>query len=76
MKYFKLYFDSHREDGLVWEVAYSNRNHVYKIRHFKEVWIDVPVKTVYYGKNADQPKAVIKGKCIEMKIKNNKLYIT
>jgi hypothetical protein len=76
MKYFKLYFDNHRPDGLVWEVAYSDNQHRYITDHYSEVFISVPMKTVYYGKNAKEPKAVMKGKCSNMQGTGTKLYIT
>lgn len=76
MTYFRLYFDAHRADKLVWEVGHAKNGQSYKISHYKEVSIAVPVKTIYYGKNAKQPKAVVLGKCKNMMVGGNKLYIT
>lgn len=75
MKYFKLYYDKARKDKLVWEVSYSDNSHKMKYNWYEEVFISVPVMTKYYGPE-EEVKAVIKGKCKNMEVKGNKLYIT
>jgi len=76
-QFFKLYFDKHRTDNLVWEITYYDvQSHKSVMAHYSEVFISVPIRTIYLGKYAEEPKAVIKGKYDVLRTKGTKLYIT
>lgn len=49
-----LCFDEHRDDGLVWSIRHGNKWH-----NYREVVSNVPLHTVYKGKDAKQPKAYL-----------------
>jgi hypothetical protein len=55
-KPFILCFEAHRADGKVWSIRQGG-----KWRTAHEIYIDVPVRTVYVGLQTRQPKAYLMG---------------
>jgi len=54
---FKLYFDAHRKDGLIWNIEIGHN--ILNVRHVQ--LNGVKVATKYRGKDSEQPKAYIYG---------------
>lgn len=62
MIYFKLYFDEHRDDLLVWEVEAKEQGGQTSILNVKYVHIiGLFLTTTYLGKDGETPKAYLSG---------------
>lgn len=76
MKLFRLYFDTHRSDGLIAEVEITDENGKVNTHWYEQVFLDTIARTEYYGDEAIQPKFVITGTYVNLRSRDNKLWIT
>lgn len=67
---FILCFDSHRPDGLVWTIKQGGRWSM-----AREITVLVPMRTVYRGSLARQPKAFLVGEGVVSR-KGDALIVT
>lgn len=71
MNRFELYFDDHREDGLVWELKVSGTIYRAELVIFDDVYCE----TLYRGKD-EIPSAIIFGYgCITRSLENPNVFI-